>query len=355
MDDLERGDRHAHNVRHGHHANRRAGSGLRAWGALAIIIIIIVIALALVYLFGGRAIAVNAPYIGRVTGHGALYSIEGGDYFISAAGNYVGGDAYIHMTQLPFFLNSMLNITLVPNTLIKVNYAGSFASVGFKLIMANRTGETVEIDPLPPSLQVTPDSQDIRYVNYSLLGSIAAPSSSGSPSGQVGSAPGTGSATSSSTSTVGTTTSVGAGNLTLQRIDSVLANDQFYPLMLDFNSLYSNSTGCTPSLYNATYIKHYSHAPSGTESYYNVSSVTPYALLERISGSGSSYTVEFVAMAKGAQFNNTAAMSIVVDTSTGAIKSDTTEGIFAGETYSGLQGSYTQSASVGNACAALIG
>jgi hypothetical protein len=153
-----------------------------------------------------------------------------------------------------------------------------------------------------------------------------------------------------------TSTIVAGGNQTQTAINTILKNDIYYALALNFSQLYAESSSCTPALYSSTFVNANGHAPTGVFSYQNVSQETPYALVQQTKSLGNQvYEIDFITKTADPGFNNSIAIAITVNLATRASTSDVIKGIFQGEGYSTLLANYQSSAAVGNACAALIG
>jgi hypothetical protein len=242
----------------------------------------------------------------------------------------------------------MAKVALSKGNMTKVNYGYEYANIGLKLESYNSTSAIVQVTPLFQSLAISPDSQQISYLNYN--GTLEAPGS------QPAQNQSTSTTTVPTTNTTAPTTTVPSTNTTLISIDYALYNDSYYAIMMNFTALYANTSQCTPPLYNSTYIRTYSSAPKGPSSYANASSITPTALKQSISKSGSNYVVEYRAVSNSDITNGQPVVSITIDASTRTIVSDSVDspGIFAGETASELKSAIASAKSIGNACGILI-
>ena len=348
MDESDR----IHNLTH-HHTRRRRPRAIKYLIAIAAIIVI-AMAVWLLYSFSGASANITAAHNLTVTSAGVPFMLENSQYIISLAGSAQGTE-YVYLSKTPVFVNRMARIALSEGNITKVNYGYEYANIGLKLESYNSTSAIVQITPLFQSLAISPDSQQISYLNYNgtseASGSQPIQNQSTS-SNQVAST-----TTVSVTKTTISTTTVPSTNTTLVSIDYALYNDSYYAMMLNFTSLYANTSQCTPSLYNSTYIRTYSSAPKGPSSYANASSITPTALKTSISKSGSNYVVEYTAVSNSDITNNQPVVSITIAASTRTIVSDSIDspGIFAGETASELKSAIASAKSVGNACGILIG
>lgn len=350
--------KHSKHHHHPHHHGRHGKGRLLAVGIIAVIII--VIAVGLFYYFGGSAVKVGSGgYTGDITSTGNLYMINGQEYMIRLVSyNSTYKTAHIYLTRTPIFTNPTLNVTLPFNSSVKVNYGANYAFVQFALEESNQTSALVSISLLPQSLGISPDSQDISMLGYSVIGNVTGFGSSNSTikttaTTTIGSG---GSSTSTATTTAGTTTSTIPQNTTLIAINTTLKGDKYYAIILNLSTLYTQSSGCTQSLYNTTYIQTYKTAPSGQNDYYNASENAPYALVRsNVNNGHGNYEIEFVSLSQNSYFNDTPAFAAVVNVSTKTVKTDTLEGIFSGESYATFLQNYKSTKGVGNDCAALIG
>lgn len=324
-------------------------------------VVVILIAVFLFYFFGASKINVGASYTGKLDSTGGVYIINGHDYVITMASyNKNLADGYIYLTESPVFLNPTLNVTLPLGQPVKVNYNSSYSTMQFILENATSTSLDLQIMPLSPSLQITPDSQFVKTASYSVIGGSGSTGTTGSTATTTIASTTTISGGSSSTSaTTSSTTTVPATNSTSEQISAILARDNYYGLMLNFSKLYQATASCTSSLYNQTFVDHNGYLPKGPPDYVNVSQLTPYNLSQKITYAGKgNYNDTFTTLAQSSQFNNIVALTITVNISTNLAVSNKVNpnGVYQGlNSYSDLSTAYTETDSVGNACAALIG
>jgi hypothetical protein len=348
---------------------RRGGVG----GKLILIGVIIVIVLATVfyYYFSGGPINITAPTTLTVNSNGAVFAIAGKSYVATLAGyNNNTKTAYVYVSEVPVFLGPVLNVTLHQNSTVKVNYDSQYSIMQMTFISGGKSSAQVLVAPLAASLQVDPDYQYIGHPNVTLPGlkitvtTTVRSGTSNVPTTTVGSGSvsSTIPTTTATTTVAPTTTTISAVNSTQTAINTALANDPSYGLMLNYTTLYVATLGCTQSVYRNSYFESRGSIPSGPVDYYNVSYETPYGMVQKmVSTGGGNYNVKFLAQVDDPQFNNSAALTISLTVNPSGsrtiavVNSNVFGGIFTGATYSDLSSEYTQTQSVGNACAALVG
>ncbi|MDE1865283.1 MAG: hypothetical protein KGH94_01430 [Candidatus Micrarchaeota archaeon] len=340
------------------HKHRRAKATHKL--AMAGIVIVIILVAAFAYFFLGGPVNVSGPTKLSVSGQGTEFSLGGKSYVISLA-SYNGntGTEYVYLSGVPVFLGPLLNVTLHQNSSVKVNYGGQYAIMQLALISGGASSAVVQVEPLSASLQVSPDYQYIGHQSVKLPGLQVTVTTT------IAGSTTTVSSNSVSTSTVSSTTTVQAQqtNYTRQAIYTSVQNDQNYALMLNFSTLYNETSGCTAPQYNSSYLSKFGNAPVPPEDYANVSRETPHAITEEIvRNSATSYNLEFLTQIGDPTYNGQPALVIGLSvTSPGTssalaiVESDSYQGIFQGQTHSSLASLYQQSKSVGNACAALVG
>lgn len=329
------------------------------------IIIVAILAWLIMYLFGGSSTVISSSYTATLTKQGSSFIIGGTQYVIalsSYSNSIDNGSATIYISKSPLFINPMLGVLVNNKNATRVNYGSEYANMELELISANNIYAKLLITPLPQSLQVTPDYSMISYINnsYSKARNAILQSPSQAATTTVASASGSKPTTTiqSQTSSIpqGTTSPQSSPqNSTEAAIKDALSHDPLYALALNFTGIYSNSTKCTPSLYNTTYINQNHSSPKGPSSYQNVSVSTPYALIysQKYAGSGN-YNIEYIALTRSSQLNNSLTFKIVVNVSSQNVLSDAISGIFSGASQSELSQALSQTESVGNDCAALI-
>lgn len=314
------------------------------------VIIIAVVAYAVFFLSVSQTV-VSAPATANLTSAGTIFSINGQQYLISLASISVSqGKAYIHISKLPIFVNPILNVTLSIGNITKINAGTTYADMGVQLQSLSANSATVQVSPLYTSLKISPDSQDISYIQGTLY------NSGQSPSQQITTtiaSSGSSSTTAKTTTTAASTTTVVATNNTQLDINTALKNNALYGLMLNFSVLYANTSECTSQLYNSTYIYAHGHAPPGPSSYENVSPFVPYNLTISTSNLGSgNFNIAFKTLTQNPVYDDSVAVNLQVNASTKTVTNESfpSTGIFDGLNFTKLRANYVSAIAAGGAC-----
>lgn len=320
----------------------------RMIAAAAVVIIIIAIAYYAFFIYGGQAV-VLAPATTNLTQSGEIFSINSAQYLISLSTVSLGsGKAYVHVSKLPVFVNPLLNVTLTLNNITKVNAGSTYADVGIQLLSASANSITIKVTPLSESLQIAPDSQYISVISGTLYNSGQSTSVQASTSTTIGATTTKGAGSTATTSSATTTVTV---NTTAVNINAALKQNQLYGLLLNFSVLYTNTSKCTASLYNSTYLNVHGSLPKGSVSFANVSPFVPYNLSRVTKSTNGYYEAVFTAKTEDPSFNNSVAATITVNPTTKATVNQSITGVFQGLNYSQLSKNYVRALSVGGACA----
>ncbi len=349
-----------------HKHKRKGGIGgkLIMIGVLIIIILIAVFA----YYFMGGPINVSGPTTVTVNANGAEFAIAGKSYVATLIGyNNNTQTAYIYVSSVPIFMDSVLNVTLHKNVTVKINYDSQYSIMQIRLLSGKAGSVSVQIAPLAASLQVDPDTQYIGHPNASLPGlKVTVSTTTVSPNTTTTTIASGSNTPAGSTTTIkaATTTIAASTNYTVKAIDAAVKGDQNYGLLLNFTTLYDQTANCTPHQYNLSYFEQTGTLhPVPPVDFLNVSYETPSGMVQKIiSKGGNSYSYEFLPIVQDPAFNGTVALQIGLvvagagtSSATATVTSDSYSGIFKDATYSILSGTYTQSKEVTNACAAMIG
>jgi hypothetical protein len=315
------------------------------WLIAAAAVIVILLAVYLVYSNVGAS-AISTPATANLTSQGTVFSINSQQYLISFAGAATGtSKAYVHISKLPVFENPLLNVTLTLGNITKVNAGTTYANIGIELAAVAHNSITIKVTSIATSLDVDPDSQYISVISGTLYtsGKVASSSTTiAQNSISNGTTTTTKTTTGSSTST-STSTTIKATNTTSLEINSTLKKNYTYSLLLNFSKLYANSTNCTPTLYNSTYVKKYGTIPSGPNTYENVSVIVPYGMVQTTSSAGGTdYFVNFTTRATSSLYDNKTAVTLKLDPASGEMVSQSinSSGIFEGQSVSQMGQDY---------------
>jgi hypothetical protein len=316
---------------------------------IAALIVIIIIAIGLYYVFFlyVNQTVIQAPATANVTASGTIFSVNGQQYLISLSEASIStGQAYIHISKLPIFLNTLLNVTLPLNNITKINAGSVYANMGIQLLSMSTNSITIQISPLDTSLAISPDSQHIKQIQGTLYTSGQAATTITTTTIATTTTIGTGSST---TTTAATTTTTIAVNNTQLEISAALGGNNMYALLLNFSKLYTNTTGCTQSGYDTLYPIVTHMQPNPPNDYPNASQITPYSMSSTTAQVGSGlYNVTFTTKAHAQLFDNVPAVILEVNTNSNTVTySISSKGIFEGQSYSTMDQNYVQANSEG--------
>ncbi len=315
----------------------------------AIIIVAAVVALYYVFFLSVNQTVVSAPATTNITQSGKVFEVNSQQYFIALASTSPSSaKAYVLVTKMPILLNPILNVTLSVNNITKINAGTSYANMGIQLINLGGSQATVKVSPLFTSLQISPDSQDIRTSSGELyvMGNVQ----------QAAQQPGTQQKTTASTTvsvstTSASTTTVSSVNQTKEEIYAALKVNGLYGLMLNMSVLYANTSSCTLAAYNSAYVKANGALPKAPNDFANVSQNVPYNISESIAAAGSGdYSMIFKTHTANSFYDNKTAAIVTVNPSTGLSVSENLTGVFQDLTYPDLLNNYHRAQNIGGPC-----
>ncbi|MCL4373444.1 MAG: hypothetical protein M1360_00170 [Candidatus Marsarchaeota archaeon] len=311
----------------------------------AIIVILIVAIAASIYLnaVSVKAIAVSAPLNATIGSAPSIFSIKGNEYAMYVSGAQGGNVAYVNIAQFPTMVKPMLYVKLTLHNTTKINAGSNYTTIEIRLNSISNKSIGVTIIPISASLLIAPDSASIKTVYVGL----------GGPAGSISihtNYTSTTIASSTTTATTSTTSISAQVNQTQVEIQNLLNKDKFYPLVMNFSKLYSNTSSCTLQSYDTAYVGYYGSTPSGTYTYQNVSQFTPYNMLESTIGQHGLYITNFVALTRSSFYNNTSALKITMNVTSGIITNTTLGGVYAGLSYATLQNLYKEAVVIGGPC-----
>lgn len=319
--------------------------------ALVIVALVIVVGAALAYVLlnSGSVRTISAATTLNVTRSATVLRVGNITYAVALAGIAPSNSAaYVYLDRLPSFMNSLLNVTLYPNVETKVNAGTASADIALQLTSMGSGAVTLLVTPISTSLAIAPDSQYISTVNTKL--NSAQPKTTSIVVGSNTSVTVTTVQSTSSTTTVSSST-----NTTKSMVLATLQKSLYYPLMLNYSTIYANTLNCNSTLYNATYKRIKGATPSGMNAFANVSSFVPYALYNSISSAGSgNYYVIYYTKTRDASFNGIAALTLEINASAEILQHTSLSGIFQGSNYTALLNGYRTAEVIGGACAAYV-
>ncbi len=330
---------------------RQALPGTMTKAVLAVIAVAIV-----AYVVYGFALGLSVPTVTsatafNVTNSTTLFYLGGGEYAIHLVTVTPGIGAILELSQLPALVNPDYLVTVTLNNETKVNAGTTSANLEISAKALTGKSALVSIAPIDPTLGIAPDSDRIQVVQTVLIPLNQSVSPVASTSSSTTTASSTGSTTGSTTIAATTT----AGGSYPAQVLTELQPSIYYIALANMSKMFNNSAGCTPTLYNTTYQNKYAKAPSGYNSYRNISAITPTSMTLSITSVTSSlYKSEWVATAKSSLTNGVAASVNVSISGTGGISGFTTLGFFAGQNISVIGQEYNVAKGFNNACGILM-
>lgn len=313
-----------------------AHRGMRIGKRGMVILLLVVIAIAALYVvFSGGGVTRIITSGTAILKSSPSYFGIGSDVYALSLASKGSGVAYVYVNKLPIFMNPLLNVTLYMDNVTKVNAASGFANLGLTLESAGSDNVTVKITALDPNLQLLPDASRINVVGEVFLAQPVRITVS----------------TVTTSSTTATSTTINQTAVINAEIMSALGKNSLYRLVMNYSVLYANTKNCTQVLYNQAYVLHYGHAPSGPNTFQNVSVFVPYALYSNTISLGSgNYLVACSSKVADSTFNNTRLASFKVNASTENVVNTIITGIFAGQSYTTLLAGYDKAKTIGGAC-----
>lgn len=120
-------------------------------------------------------------------------------------------------------------------------------------------------------------------------------------------------------------------NKTLQALSEANSSTEG-TLMVNYNTLYTKAdTQCTPTVYNTTYIEKHSYAPTGPNTYANVTVAVPTSIFATITPISSTiYNITYTAVIP---IGNLPAMTMQINSTSKAVISYGFVGIFEGDSF----------------------
>ncbi len=328
--------------------NKRAISTPRLAAASAVAIILATSAFLL--LNTGGAISISSATTINITRSASAFRIGNYTYAVALASAAPSRNvAYVYIGRLPAFMNPLLNVTIYLAQSTKVNVGGAYANIDLQLDGIGSNAVTLTIDPIRTSLGILPDSAYISVAQSAL------PSLQPGPHARAANVSTTSVTVTTVQSTSTASTTVSSTNTTRAMVLDVLQKTVYYPLMLNYSSLYANTLSCTPALYNSTYFSQKGIQPTGPNTYANLSKEVPYALYMNISVAGTgTYAVVYSTRTRDPFFNSSAALTIGININSNTVSTVGFGGVFQGFNYTTLLNGYRRSANAGNACGAYI-
>ena len=316
--------KHPHHVAH-HTIRKNTGKII-----LAVVAVIIIVAAYAVLSSGSGARQIGQNYTFTLQKGTAQNLALGNGKEFSVYLNYsTPTTAYLQISSIPIFQGMITRIALSKAQTINISLNNSqYSDIELRTVSTNSTNAVLSVVQIPSGIKISTGNTE------------------------------TGTTATTTVSATGGTTSISSTIPTTTANNTVLAVSAFNStqtgtLINNFGALYRATQSCTPSLYNSTYISTQHSAPSGPNTYYNVSEVTPYNMVYSVADvSPGTYNLTYTTVSKTlgskpvlkAQFSYPSNVTV----------SYVFIGIFSGMTYSQVLSAYNSQNSIGNACAALI-
>jgi|GEM_PF-5776721 len=294
----------------------------------------------------------------------ALISLNGNEYLIQfiSYSNYTSVGTFA-ITKLPIFVNPSMLVKVPLDNFTDVNLSSKYADLRIDLKNISSSSVGLLLTPIPINLTETPTSLRISFINNTLgTAETATSKPTSTPSSNVPLVTNTPTTTKSSSNSTTTPSSSSGSSSTsssqnntakLKLVKSILAKSVYYPIMLNYTTMYADEVNCTPAMYNKTYYNLWGISPSGGDTYANITSVVPYKLTLNITNSTPElYTATYVTYSRNSSFSGNA-ITIGIDLSTNSITSTSLEGAYYGMNATTLEGGYLKANRVG-VCGALI-
>lgn len=316
--------------KHHHAHNQVARKGNEKVVIAAVIVILVVIAAYAVLSSGNeiRQISQNYTFVLQ-KGAAQNLMLNNGKQFSIYLNYSTPSLVNLYFSDIPIFQGQTTTLKINKGQTANISLSGSqYADVEIKLISSNNTGAVLSVVQIPADIKIS-----TGVSGSATTAATTATTTTGS----------------TSTSTTQPTTTVNTGALAISAFNKTSVGT----LMSNYAALYQATQSCTPSLYNSTFISTQHSAPSGQNTYYNTSKVTPYEITSSaVEISSGTYNITYTTVSKtlgakavlNAQFTYPSNVTVKYAFT----------GLFSGLTYSQVESNYNSQSSIGNACAALI-
>ena len=315
---------------------------------LAVRLVVLVVIFSIVYIGATWALSavsvtgISAPTnVTLKSGTPFVFSINGAEYSVRVvSSSQASGTAVVELAKSPEFINPTLRITLSANNSTRISSnGGKYADMEMLMYNLSNGSIKVTITPVAASLQLSPDSSKISFVQSPLSPLIASANLTTTIS------------TSTSTSTATTTTAQGPSYRAIAMAQ--LETNHWYGLMLNFTKAYGNVQNCTSTLYNTTYAGKYGVSATGVYTYKNVTTSAPYGITFAMTNSSALFNATYKTQTPS---GTTPAVYVEVNATSNTVVASgvVSSGLFTGFTYLQLKALYTNSTKIGGACGILV-
>lgn len=318
---------------------------------LLYLVIELIIVLVLVYSIGKwilntvSVVNISAATPMTLTTGGSVFTLNNTEYSITLVPNTSTINAQVEILKDPAFLNPAQIVTLTLGNNTRVNTTGAFANLQIDLKTISAGSIQIVLTPLAASLALAPDSSKIAYVDTALkFLTVGGVGSNGGGSTSVTTT------VSQGTTTIASTTTISQAQTNANIAANVVKNSIYYPLMLNYTTVYINTRNCTTVLYNNTYLSHYGHSASGANTYWNITQFVPYQMALSFTNTTPTNWDAIFSTTATSSFSTGPAIIIAINTTTQQILGTDTEGIFYHFNYTNVKSSYDAAANYHNAC-----
>ena len=317
--------KHHHRV---HSQVARKGNGKVVITAVIIILVVIAAYAILSSGSGTRQIGQNYTFVLQ-KGSAQNLMLNNGKQFSVYLNYSTPSMANLYLSSIPIFQGQTTTMSIKKGQTANISISRSqYADIEIKLISSNNTGAVLSVVQIPADIKIS-----TGVSGAATTAATTATTTTGS----------------TSTSTTQPTTTVNTGALAISAFNKTSVGT----LMSNYAALYSATQSCTPSLYNSTFISTQHSAPSGQNTYYNTSKVTPYEIISSaVEVSPGTYNITYTTVSK--TLGSKAALNAQFTYPSNVTVTYAFTGLFSGLTYSQVESNYNSQDSIGNSCAALI-
>jgi hypothetical protein len=326
-------------------ASRKKPKHMLFYLTLAVIVVIVLAAISTLKISGIVNISQSGSNI-TIGYKPTIIEVMGSEYAVSLASAPSNGHAYVYIEDMPALIKPAALVYLSLSNATKVNTYGNYTTIEMRLDSISNASAAITVKPVSATLEIAPDSSSIKFISWNLNAT--------SQKIRIVTNVTTNATNTNTTKVTTATTSITTipqVNITAQNITSLLNNDTYYKLMLNYVALYQNTTHCTSSLYNSTYLAVYNTLPTPQFSYENISSFIPYNMtIKKVNDGNGIYTINFVEFTRMQEFNNKDALSIVLNANKYLILNNTLGGVYQGDNYTILLNGYNKATTIGGSC-----
>ncbi|MCL5434078.1 MAG: hypothetical protein M1538_03870 [Candidatus Marsarchaeota archaeon] len=311
---------------------------------IIIFLVIIFVAYSIISLYINyvNIISINQSTPITLTTTPTIISLNGNEYSLKLLSySNITTQAVLAITKLPIFVNPTMLIQIPFNNFTDVNLSSKYSTLRIKLSNVSNNHFVVDLIPIPSSLLETPTVQRILFVNNTVPNFGTAPITAIKPI----------SITTNKTTTNKNITSTSNSSSTqtsnFDKAENLLKVSTYYPIMVNYTKMYANESNCTATKYNNTYYNLEGIFPNGTDTYQNITAITPYKLTLNITNSTPSlYDAVYTAYSHSS-ISNGIALIITMNVISDDIISSTTENAFLSTNSISLESAYMRENRIG--------